>query len=388
MNISSFLKRKSSTKIIYHAGAWVGNFGDSIIQQSIKNNLQELSRDELEFRYIKCQQTEFTKDIIERINSDGDVLIVGGGGLIFYRPQDNSKSGWQWNIDIDLIDEIKIPLVIYGVGYNQFEYDTTNFVPITNRHLQKTVERASLCSVRNTGSKRELIARGCNGNKIQVIPDSGMFAKSKKIHIPGIKKNKLKIGFNWTTDREDQTFPPPHKENKKKFLDACTDLLNYAIEEKNAQIYYIGHMGHGFDQNIIMLLKEKLVSTPIVIDEVLQEIYPPSADKAGYLIDVYRQMDLVLGMRGHSNIVSFGQNTPFIGLGSHRKLRYFLEDLGRDKYFFDVRPDGNQYSMENMKIILLDIINNSHDHKNKMKIMLSDQKIIFNDFNQKIIDLL
>ncbi len=387
MNGFNLFKQKTK-KLICHVGAWAGNFGDSIIQQSIKNRLTELSKNELDFCYINCQQTEFTRERIEQINSKCDLMIIGGGGLVFYRPQDKSKSGWQWNIDINLINAIKIPFVVYGIGYNQFEYDTSNFIPITNSHLQKTVNNAALFSVRNSGTRRELITRGCDGSKIEVVSDSGMFATPKKITIPDIDKTKLKIGFNWTSDREDQTFPPPFKENRDKFIKACISLLNYAIVERNAQVFYISHMGNNFDRNIIVALKEKLISSPIVIEDVLSEIYPPSDGNAGFFVDIYRQMDIVLGMRGHSNIVSLGQNTPFVGLGSHRKIRYFLEDVGRSKYFFDVRPGKDLYSTEKMISILNNIIDNISSQRKTIKEEKEKHKRLFNKFNSKILSLM
>ncbi len=380
-----FLKTKKQKKIIYHVGAWSGNFGDSVIKQSIRNCLQKLSADELEFRYINCQKTEFTTDLIHLINAEGNLLIVGGGGLIFYRPQDNSKSGWQWNIDISLIDTFRVPIVVYGIGYNQFAYDPSDFLPITNAHLQKTVQRAALFSVRNSGTRNELIKRGCDGRKIEVIPDSAMFAEAKAIQIPKLDQTKLKIGVNWTTDREDQTFPAPYVENKNKFVETCCDLLNYAIREKNAQIFYLGHMSYEFDKDIIEAFRKKLIAEPIVIDEVLREIYPPSDERAGYLVDVYRQMDIVLGMRGHANILAFGQNTPFIGLGSHRKIRYFLEDIGREVYFFDVRPEGNLYNAHTMRTTLDDIIMNIRRHKSQMSSQYAVQKELFCNFNKRLL---
>lgn len=385
LNVEKNLVRK---KIIYHTGAWSGNFGDSIMQQSIKISFLALSQDELEFRYINCQQTAFTVELINEINSQGDMLLIGGGGLVFYRPQDNSKSGWQWNIEIDLIDSLKVPFVIYGIGYNQFEYDSSNFIPVTNQHLQKTVDRAALFLVRNNGTKRELVTRGCSEHKIEVMPDSGMFLAPKKINIPKLDETKLKIGFNWTTDREEQTFPAPFPESKENFLIACLTLLNYVTKVYNAQIFYIGHMNNIFDQEIIRRLKEGLIQAPVIIDEELMPIYPPAGDNAPYLVDIYRQMDIVLGMRGHANIVSFGQNTPFIGIGSHRKIRFFLEDISRSEYFFDVRADGNMYSFANMKKSMDYLINHLQLEKIQMAKHLSKQEIIFENFNRKILNLL
>lgn len=375
------------TKIIYHVGAWGGNFGDSILQQSARINLTELAGCEIEFRYINCQQTEFTPQLISDINESGDLLLIGGGGLVFYRPQDNSKSGWQWNIDINLIDNITVPIVFYGIGYNQFEYDTTDFLPITNKHLQKTVEKATLFSVRNQGTKRDLVARGCNPAKITVIPDSGMFLQPKELYIPRINEHKVKIGFNWTTDRQDQTFPAPSKIMRDKFLASIINVLNRAIREKNAQIVHIGHMGGDFDREIIEILKAHLIEEPVIIDDEIKDIYPPSGEKAAYLVDVYRQMDIVLGMRGHANIVAFGQNTPSIGLGSHRKLRYFLEDIGKPNLFFDVRHE-NMFEDEVMARILFDVIDNLPQYKEELSNEFLRQRSIFDEFNLQILNIL
>lgn len=379
---------KNKNAVIYHAGAWAGNFGDSIIQQSIKNNISAAYRHKIEFRYINCQTTEFDEELITKINKEGDLLIVGGGGLVFHRPQDNSKSGWQWNIEIERIKTIKIPFVVYGVGYNQFEYATNDFIPITNNHLIETVRCATLFSVRNHGSKDELLKRGCDGKKIEVIPDSGMFLGHSSIAIPGMKSEKLKIGFNWTTDREEQTFPAPFPQSKDEFIDSCIHMLNYAIENMNAQVFYIGHMGSSFDEAIINRLTTGLIEEPIIIDKVLSEIYPPNDKKAGFLVDIYRQMDVVFGMRGHSNIVAFGQNTPFVGIGSHRKIRYFLKDIGREAYFFDVRPEGDMYKKESMISCLKDVVETSKLQKDRMKEELNRQKDIFDKFNRKLVRLL
>ncbi len=324
-------------KKIYHAGAWQGNFGDSIIHKSIHSNLSQRSRYKIEFRNINCQQTEFTEALIEEINREGDLLIIGGGGLIFYRPQDNSKSGWQWNIDIDLIDKIKVPFVVYAIGYNQFEYDNSNFIPVTNSHLQKTVELSTLFSVRDTGTKRELIARGCDENKIEVIPDSGMFLPADTIKIPGLKHDKLKVGINWTSDRENQTFPEPWAQNRDHFIKNLAGLHHHLINERNAQIFYVSHMGGDFDKGIIDSLRELIGENLVVIHEIIPSLFPADYNRAQKLVGVYRQMDIVLGMRGHANIVSFGQHVPFIPIGSHRKNRHLLEDIGEDRYYIDAR---------------------------------------------------
>lgn len=374
-------------KTICHVGAWGGNFGDSILQNSIRRQLCELD-DRIEFVYYNCQKTEFTLELIHQINKSCDVIIIGGGGLIFNRPQDNSKSGWQWNIDINYIDHIKIPIVVYGIGYNKFEYDKNDFKSVTREHLLKTIDKSALFSVRNTGTKEYLVKLGGNASKIDVIPDPGMFAQPSFIKIPGIATNKVKIGINWTTDRENQTFPEPWNVTKERFLCELVKAINKISGKYDIQVFYIGHMGYEFDKAIIEYFKSYLDIKPIIIDECLCEIYPPGdGEKVGYLVDIYRQMDLVLGMRGHSNIVSFGQNTPCIAIGSHRKLRYFKKDIHDEENIIDIREMNNI----NDKYIYGKIeYNLAHLSAQKIRLIgeLERQRNIEDGFNKKVISLL
>jgi len=38
-------------------------------------------------------------------------------------------------------------------------------------------------------------------------------------------------------------------------------------------------------------------------------------------------MNVVLAMRGHAQLISFGQSIPIVSLIYHNKLRWFLEDV-------------------------------------------------------------
>ncbi|MFA5072274.1 MAG: polysaccharide pyruvyl transferase family protein, partial [Nitrospirota bacterium] len=378
--------KKNQKKIIWHVGAWAGNFGDSVIQRSIAEHVRAVAPYEIEFKYINCQTTEFTDALIAEMNEQADLLLLGGGGLIFFRPQDNSKSGWQFNIDKTLLDKIQIPFVVHGIGYNRFEYDRNDFPSELNEHLRKTVEKATLFSVRNTGTKNELIRRGCDGSKIEVIPDSGMFLEAEPIKIPGLRADKLKIAINWTTDREEQTFPQPWKEQKERFITNLIGLCTYLVKKQNAQIVYVGHMGMDFDREIITRLKV-LEEHLLVIDEVLPDLYPGRYEQARKLAGIYQQMDLVLGMRGHANIIAFGQHVPFIPIGSHRKNRYLLEDIGESKYILDVR-NNEKCSQEGMIRIVCSLLHERDAYLKRHHAVYQRMEEIFHHVNARIVTLL
>jgi hypothetical protein len=94
------------SKVIWHVGAWANNVGDRVLQKSTEDMIRERCNEEVCFVHINCQQTYFFPDLIEKMNREADMLLIGGGGLIFHRPMDRSHSGWQFNIDKDNIKNI------------------------------------------------------------------------------------------------------------------------------------------------------------------------------------------------------------------------------------------------------------------------------------------
>ena len=372
-------------RVIYHVGAWAGNFGDSVLQRSIVENLQSVSPYDLEFRPIQAQQTDVVGELIDEINRDGDILLVGGGGLIFNRPQDKSLSGWQFSSNVGDLDRIEVPIVVYAVGYNQFAFDPFRFSEQTIEHLQKTVDRAALFSVRNNGSRRDLEALGVKGN-IEVIPDPGMFIKPREVTIPQLNPKRLKIGVNWTTDRAELAFPEPWEVHKEKALSGLVEACAGLSERHDAQIIYISHM-HRFDTELIDRLRAGGVKDLLILEEALPSLFPACLATAPEFADVYRQMDLVIGMRGHANIVPFGQGTPIIGFSSHRKVRYFLEDVGLERYMIDL-GDPEACSAERILDAAQCYLANKDDYRMIAQASLSKAREAACDFNRRAVGLL
>ena len=54
------------------------------------------------------------------------------------------------------------------------------------------------------------------------------------------------------------------------------------------------------------------------------------------VINFYRNMDLVIGSRGHASMIPFGVGTKIISIGGHPKLKSFLEDIDALDWFVDV----------------------------------------------------
>ena len=53
-------------------------------------------------------------------------------------------------------------------------------------------------------------------------------------------------------------------------------------------------------------------------------------------MDFYADIDLAVGMRGHSQLIPFGLRRKILSIISHDKMRYFLKDIGHPEWGVDV----------------------------------------------------
>lgn len=345
-------------KVIWHVGAWNLNYGDRVLQAATQKIIRDRFDGDIHFVNIDIQRTWFSPQLISKLNQEADMLLIGGGGLIFHRPMDRSHSGWQFNISIQDILKIQVPIAVYGIGYNKFPYDTHVFPESMWNSLQATIDNSVAFSVRNNGSFDVMKEAGLDMSTVSVVPDSAMFLEPSRFAHEALETEKLKIGLNWATDRWHQRFKS--EQLAYPALDTTLEVLKQKAAEHNAKVYLIEHLMPNetnleYKEYARKRFEEVMIDTDhcTLYNDMNAELYPPFDYLAPFLVDIYRQMDIVLGMRGHANILSFGQNTPIIGLGEHNKVKWFLDDVGLDTI---VRLDKNS---EDNSIELLNAIDNT-----------------------------
>lgn len=223
----------------------------------------------------------YNKNKIDQINKS-DVLVFGGGGLFYhYFLPYNTK----------LIAAIKVPIVIFGVGYIQ-EIGAPSLKTKELRSLLALVRRAKLVGVRDFYTRDFLLKNRISAGKLDVIGDPASILSERVSDLP-LNKDAVKIGLNLNYSgwlgfgkwRED-------------IIKSYQDLANYFIKKHQAKIYYLKH--HPGEDNIYPDLK---IPGLIVVD------LPPREQKY-----VYGQLDLVVGMMLHVGVMSFGALTPEINV--------------------------------------------------------------------------
>uniref|UniRef100_UPI003BA98952 polysaccharide pyruvyl transferase family protein n=1 Tax=Stappia sp. TaxID=1870903 RepID=UPI003BA98952 len=326
---------------IAHVGGWGRNYGDLALQAGQMRVLREDAPEALDFLPIHCQQTWFHDDLIDMINETCDLLMLGGGGMIFHRPEDSSRSGWQFNIALEDLEKIKVPLAVYAIGYNPFHFDELKLLPQTMTHLAATQKKSAVFSVRNRGTWQALQNGGLAGERIDVIPDPGMYVQPRRLTLPGADEADIRIGLNWAGDRPHFRFSEPWRENRTALIDSlCEAFQLLARRHPRLRVYFIPHLENRIDSDVWEEFKARLGDMIINLEDDVARIYPPSLSQACFLADAYRQMDVSIGMRGHANIIPFGMGTPVIGLGSHDKVGFFLSEVGLADHWLNTQGDA------------------------------------------------
>ena len=369
-------------KKVWMVGAWANNVGDRILQKSNADLLKE-NYTYCDFTYVNCQQTYFSPQLIDSMNREADMLFIAGGGLVFNRPQDKSNSGWQWNIKTKDIKNIKVPIVVNAIGFNKFPHDNNGFKDGMWENIQETINTSRFFSIRNTGTFNSFVENGIDMSKVQITPDCGMFIRPDKFEHDIFNNDYIKIGLNWATDRAEQRFNGNWRAKFNTVLDVCNDL----VSKHNAKIYLIEHlMPNELNGQTKIEMREMFLDTIgnngyVLFNKLNQELYPMFDYNAGFFADIYSKMDLVFGMRGHAGIVSFGMNTPFIGIGHHNKVKWFMEDVGLSDFFVKMDNDKDYDKLTTMSE---NILNNKQDIKCKIRDAFDSQLEIKNSWFNKI----
>lgn len=246
-----------------------------------------------------------------------DIIVIGGGGLFLCDTCPNENSGWQWNCSIDYLRKIKKPIIAFAIGYNRFR-GQEEFKPVFTKHINAFVEQASFVGIRNNGSiekiKRYLKTEELK-NKLVFQPCMTTLIAKIFPNLYDYHKKENFIAFNCAFDRQQMR---SLNENRLESIAKVAQLLS-----KQTTIKYYSHMP---SDNLFLPYFEKY-KVPYELVEMT------TIDS---IISNYCKPRLVIGMRGHAQMIPFGCLTPIISIISHDKMLWFLEDIHHSEWGVDV----------------------------------------------------
>ena len=313
-------------KRVFVWGGWSRNVGDLAILYAQTAALQQLSLDQIQFIPINSDISLDGKIIprlsetdINMINNLGDMLIVGAGGQIMRHP---GESGWQFNISLENLRRLRVPLVVYGIGLNWFPQDPP-IEPRVIEHIAEVYKVSELFSVREGITASWLVDQGLSNEHIKVIPDPAMFVPCMDLHWDKLDNYHMVVAFNWASDRRDT------RGNTKQFATLVANDLAAFAEEHKAIVVYVPHV-HAYDceQFTHRLIFSSALGNRWLDLEDYPNLYPETLSMVPYVAGIYRRAEVAVGMRGHSCVIPYGMVTPSVAIGDHIKCRAFADEAG------------------------------------------------------------
>jgi polysaccharide pyruvyl transferase WcaK-like protein len=316
------------------------NIGDYALGIGVKN----LLREHLDVSFIgetNIQGRDFNEYYInEVVNKRYDLLVIGGGGIIHGAHWPN---GWFWLIDKELIQQIKIPFIVYGVGYNYWEEE--GGIPERGIvHLKETIKHATYFSVRNDGSAKRILNQ--TGIDAPAIPDPGFHINLNTDYSRKIKEPYVIIQI--ANDKPESRFGSLEK--RASFVENMREICSELSE--NYKILLAPHVPDDIS------ISDEIAKGQSNVDvwDFKYFAFDNSKESLGY----YKYADFAIAMRGHGQIVPIAFNTPVIALENHPKHRGLMEELELLEYNVKI-------SDPNFKQILTATIEKLIDNKKSLE---------------------
>ncbi len=316
-NVPSLVKKTySGRRVATHISAFSwGNAGDTllpVVLRDLFSGYAQVGKWHSQHVYKIVDDKD-----VHRINND-DFVIIGGGGLFLCDTNRNDLSGWQWSCSLDMLDKIEKPLVGFAIGYNRFR-GQEEFQPIFTEHLNFFVKKAVFVGIRNHGSiecLKHYLSTEELRNKLTYQPCMTTLISHIYPNLFDYHKKEDFIAFNCAFDRQSL------RSQDDGYLKAIAQV---ALElSKMSEIRYYSHMAT--DEQALPYFDEVGVPYKLVRFGTVKEI-----------VQEYAKPRLVIGMRGHAQMIPFGCLTPILSIVSHDKMQWFLDDIHHSEWGADVQ---------------------------------------------------
>lgn len=336
---------------VLHIASFVGNIGDNanhngtrrLLEKNLGTNLS-YSENEIRKYYINYNRSDalaFDESFISQANKH-DLLIIGSGNF-FDLWIGESRTGTTINLPPELIDQIDSPIIFYGLGC-----DTQKGVPGSNHKKFESflthILEADHClvSVRNDGSIRNIINEynAALADRVHTVPDGGFFVDVEESNHPEIPSERGVLGINVAEDMTEIRFPESHDTlSYDEFVELFAETIDeFLAEYPGYDIVFFPHIYSDFDaisnvleQMDVLHRRNRMTTSPYVHGEGSEK----------YFFDGYRQCDVTIGMRFHSNVCPIGLGTPSIGLtAEYPKVEHMYDEIGHPERSIRITRQG------------------------------------------------
>jgi polysaccharide pyruvyl transferase WcaK-like protein len=307
-----------------HLGWQWSNWGDQMLARGVRNLMLDylpISESDIGGEPI----IQWNKETAQNISNNFKLFIMGGGGMIDQDGFIGTK---------EFFDELKIPFIVYSVGYNIFR-PAKHLSQGTLEKLKYVQSKTVFFSVRDDGSKEDLIQ---DGFQVQESPDPAFFC-SERWNFPKTNPFKHKyVLINTAGDCLDSRY----KMNNVTHSDFCwrVGLITDFLLNKGYKVYFTQHVP--FDAFCFNTMKWRPDQVSVLDFETME--------KNG--LSWIKNASLAISMRGHAQIIPISLGVPTISWSTQDKNLGIMKKLNLDDWNLDVNMDNVKFVQATKNLII------------------------------------
>ena len=283
---------------------------DPSAQITVVSGEPELTK---ELHRVRAIRRGLSSGVIQAI-AETDVVIIGGGGILIDQVHSNLKYG----LVVLAARLYRKPIMVYGIGMDAITKR------VARTAVRSSLNMVDLIALRDNESREAMRELGVTGSPIHVTADPAFTLDRPRredfrqvLSEAGIyEKAAPLIGISiWPTD---------NLNSYQRIPQVFTALADRLVLRYDCNLVFLVMSTVGFEGDLDASLQTVEMMRHGDRAQVLGVGYHPEA-----LMAVFGQMNLVIGMRYHSLVLSTIMEVPLIGIerAKYPKNTYFLREV-------------------------------------------------------------
>ena len=356
------------------------------------------------------KRKKFDESFVRMVNEKADVLMVNGAVTFNAFRLNMNNAGMRFDLPLHLWDQIKVPVVLYGLSYRCWPFQKYPNTQAFTEMLRYAIDNKRVfLGVRNDGTKEWIKERfAIDSPDIHEVPDPGLFVPAIDGKYPEINPERKNVII--ALNGEDAVYRYVTKTQKMLWGIASLFASDFILEkifkhttgyrkrrrEVSKKIAKVAEQ-LALKYDVQFILAPHYLDDYGMIEEFIEEVQERVAHQlvistglmavphTEYFYGRYAQADLVIAMRVHSMSPSIGLNTPVIPLTSQGRMRVFLKKLGLSDIAIDITDED---AIKQLLSKAESILDNPQPIKTKLHAATDRARNDMRAVNQKLIEFI
>ena len=302
----------------------VYSYGDQLLFELVRHAFNSWGGgDYLELTSTSPFREKATSSFVDDINENFDGVVIGGGGIFPRRTNAAPASGWQWNITVELLKKLKKPIIVFGAG-NPAKFDPESHNKVFRKHINQTMSQSIFFGLRSTGAVDDM--RGWldepeAATQLTLQPCPTTLGRLLLPRVAGngpVTDKRIGIQVGLEVAHVQSGLQPG------AVFPQLRDLIK-TLQSDGWDVEFVGHKRA--DMKFFQEYGAELGLTGRPLFGSTKVLFNGIRD--------YAQLPVILGARGHSQMIPFGLNNIPLSLSTNNKIRYFAQEIGHPEFLID-----------------------------------------------------